>query len=292
MTRQTVRNAYSDVRPTQEQKDKMWKAIMEQKENRPMETHREKPFGVFRASTLAASLALVAMLTVVVWFGGGRLLSAKEASPQMNAMGAETYAAPAEQVLKDESTASVSRIEESDMGSGADALYRPILEKYVTAIRNHSDPGQCSAADISMLTGYVESLDALGWYCTDLDGNGAAELLVSDGNVIYDLYTLEKGEVVHLASGYERISYQLCENGTIKNYGASSAAESSYTMYRLVGSSLVEEQVVTFDAAQDQENPWFIGFDRTPASEAEAQAVIDSYKEIEIPITLFSQSDW
>lgn len=292
MTRQTVRNAYSDVRPTQEQKDKMWKAIMEQKENRPMETHREKPFGVFRASTLAASLALVAMLTVVVWFGGGRLLSAKEASPQMNAMDAETYAAPAEQVLKDESTASVSRIEESDMGSGADALYRPILEKYVTAIRNHSDPGQCSAADISMLTGYVESLDALGWYCTDLDGNGAAELLVSDGNVIYDLYTLEKGEVVHLASGYERISYQLCENGTIKNYGASSAAESSYTMYRLVGSSLVEEQVVTFDAAQDQENPWFIGFDRTPASEAEAQAVIDSYKEIEIPITLFSQSDW
>lgn len=292
MTRQTVRNAYSDVRPTQEQKDKMWKAIMEQKENRPMETHREKPFGVFRASTLAASLALVAMLTVVVWFGGGRLLSAKEASPQMNAMGAETYAAPAEQVLKDESTASVSRIEESDMGSGADALYRPILEKYVTAIRNHSDPGQCSAADISMLTGYVESLDALGWYCTDLDGNGAAELLVSDGNVIYDLYTLEKGEVVHLASGYERISYQLCENGTIKNYGASSAVESSYTMYRLVGSSLVEEQVVTFDAAQDQENPWFIGFDRTPASEAEAQAVIDSYKEIEIPITLFSQSDW
>lgn len=292
MTRQTVRNAYSDVRPTQEQKDKMWKAIMEQKENRPMETHREKPFGVFRASTLAASLALVAMLTVVVWFGGGRLLSAKEASPQMNAMGEETYAAPAEQVLKDESTASVSRIEESDMGSGADALYRPILEKYVTAIRNHSDPGQCSAADISMLTGYVESLDALGWYCTDLDGNGAAELLVSDGNVIYDLYTLEKGEVVHLASGYERISYQLCENGTIKNYGASSAAENSYTMYRLVGSSLVEEQVVTFDAAQDQENPWFIGFDRTPASEAEAQAVIDSYKEIEIPITLFSQSDW
>lgn len=292
MTRRTVRNAYSDVRPTQEQKDKMWKAIMEQKENRPMETHREKPFGVFRASTLAASLALVAMLTVVVWFGGGRLLSAKEASPQMNAMGAETYAAPAEQVLKDESTASVSRIEESDMGSGADALYRPILEKYVTAIRNHSDPGQCSAADISMLTGYVESLDALGWYCTDLDGNGAAELLVSDGNVIYDLYTLEKGEVVHLASGYERISYQLCENGTIKNYGASSAVENSYTMYRLVGSSLVEEQVVTFDAAQDQENPWFIGFDRTPASEAEAQAVIDSYKEIEIPITLFSQSDW
>ena len=28
MTRQTVRNAYSDVRPTQEQKDKMWNAIM------------------------------------------------------------------------------------------------------------------------------------------------------------------------------------------------------------------------------------------------------------------------
>ena len=63
-------------------------------------------------------------------------------------------------------------------------------------------------------------------------------------------------------------------------------------MYRLVGSSLVQEQVVTFDAAQDQENPWFRGFDKTPVSEAEAQAVIDSYPEIVIPITLFSQGEW
>ena len=45
MTRQTVRNAYSDVRPTQEQKDKMWNAIMAEKDSRPLELRREKPAG-------------------------------------------------------------------------------------------------------------------------------------------------------------------------------------------------------------------------------------------------------
>ena len=207
-------------------------------------------------------------------------------------MDAETNAAYMDQGVRAEAAESADDSAQSAAGGAEDALYRPILEKYVAAIREHKDPGQCSEEDISLLTGYVEGLDGLGWYCQDLDGNGVEELIVSDGNVIYDLYTMENGKAIHLVTGFERNAYQLCENGIIKNFGSNSAAESSYTMYRLVGSSLVQEQVVTFDAAQDQENPWFRGFDKTPVSEAEAQAVIDSYPEIVIPITLFSQGEW
>ena len=292
MTRQTVRNAYSDVRPTQEQKDKMWNAIMAEKDNRPLELRREKPSSGFRFSTIAASLGLVAMLAVVVWFGGSAILKSKESPAELAAMDAETNAAYMDQGVRAEAAESVADTAQSAAGAAEDALYRPILEKYVTAIRENKDPGQCSEEDISMLTGFVEGLDGLGWCYRDLDGNGVAELIVSDGNVMYDLYTVENGKTVHLASGFERNSYQLCENGTIKNFGSNSAAESSYIMYRLVGSSLVQEQIVTFDASQDPDNPWFVGFDKTPASEAEAQTVIDSYREIEIPITMFSQEEW
>ena len=292
MTRQTVRNAYSDVKPTQEQKDKMWSAIMAQKEKRPLELRREKPSGGVRFSTLAASFGLVAVLAVVVWFGGSSLLKTGKSADRMFAMPAETNAAAMDQEVKTEAAKDTSTDMDGTAGAGADTQYRPILEKYVAAIREHKNPGQCSEEDISLLTGYVEGLDGLGWYSRDLDGNGVEELIVSDGNVIYDLYTVENGEILHLITGFERNSYQLCENGIIKNFGSNSAAESSYTMYRLVGSGLVQEQVVTFDAVQDPENPWFVGFEKTPVSEGEAQAVIDSYPEIRIPITLFSQGEW
>ena len=270
----------------------MWNAIMAEKDNRPLELRREKPSSGFRFSTIAASLGLVAMLAGVVWFGGSAIRKSKDSPAELAAMDAETNAAYMDQGVRAEAAESVADTAQSAAGAAEDALYRPILEKYVTAIRENKDPGQCSEEDISMLTGFVEGLDGLGWCYRDLDGNGVAELIVSDGNVMYDLYTVENGKTVHLASGFERNSYQLCENGTIKNFGSNSAAESSYTMYRLVGSSLVQEQIVTFDASQDPDNPWFVGFDKTPASEAEAQTVIDSYREIEIPITLFSQEEW
>lgn len=292
MTRQTVRNAYSDVRPTQEQKDKMWNAIMAEKDNRPLELRREKPSGGFRFSTIAASLGLVAMLAVVVWFGGSAVLKTKDSPAELTAMDAETKAASMDQGVRAEAAENAADIAQNAAGAAEDALYRPILEKYVAAIRENKGPGQCSEEDISMLVGFVEGLDGLGWCYRDLDENGVSELIVSDGNVMYDLYTVENGKAVHVLSGFERNSYQLCENGTIKNFGSNSAAESSYTMYRLVGSSLVQEQIVTFDGTQDPDNPWFIGFDKTPASEAEAQAVIDSYPEIPIPITLFSEGEW
>ena len=293
MTRQTVRNAYSGVKPSQEQKDKMWNAIMAQKDTRPVEVSRIKPSGGFRFSNLAAPLGLAAVLALVVWFGGSAMLRGNHYSATAADQAAETNAVSEEQTLRAESTVeSLADAAESTALGGMDALYRTVLEKYVTAIRENKDPGQCSEEDISLLTGYVEGLDGLGWYCQDLDGNGVVELIVSDGNVIYDLYTVENGKALHLVSGSERNAYQLCENGIIKNYGSSSAAESSYTMYRLVGSGLVQEQIVTFDASADPENPWFTGFDKTAVSEAEAQAVIGSYPEIRIPITLFSQGEW
>ena len=176
--------------------------------------------------------------------------------------------------------------------TGANAYYGTILNKYATALRDNWDVAQCHAADISPQIIQEGVRDKLGFCLRDLDGNGVEELIVSDGNVIYDLYTVENGEILHLITGFERNSYQLCENGIIKNFGSNSAAESSYTMYRLVGSGLVQEQVVTFDAVQDPENPWFVGFEKTPVSEGEAQAVIDSYPEIRIPSTLFSQGEW
>ena len=126
MTRQTVRNAYSDVRPTQEQKDKMWNAIMAEKDSRPLELRREKPAGGFRFSTIAASLGLVAMLAVVVWFGGSAVLKTKSSPAELTAMDAETNAAYMDQGVRAEAAESADDSAQSAAGDAEDALYRPV----------------------------------------------------------------------------------------------------------------------------------------------------------------------
>ena len=145
MTRQTVRNAYSGVKPSQEQKDKMWNAIMAQKDTRPVEVSRIKPSGGFRFSNLAAPLGLAAVLALVVWFGGSAMLRGNHYSATAADQAAETNAVSEEQTLRAESTVeSLADAAESTALGGMDALYRTVLEKYVTAIRENKDPGQCS----------------------------------------------------------------------------------------------------------------------------------------------------
>ena len=285
MTRRTVRVAYSPVIPTQEQKDRMLQGILEKKNCQSAAFQKRKPVtSGHRSSVIAAGLSLAAVLALVIFIGGKGL-------PGLNkSANAEAYSVDTEKRV-------LSAVQDTDQGTLneealPETLYRPILEKYVTAIREQKNPGECSENDISSLTGFLQDLSQLGWYLTDLDGNGTEELIVSDGDVIYDLYTVENGSVVHVLTGRERDAYWLCDNGIIKNCGSNGAASTIYGMYRLSGSNLVQEQMATYDGTIDPDNGWFIGFEMTPASEADAQAMIDSYQEIKIPITLLSEETW
>lgn len=160
--------------------------------------------------------------------------------------------------------------------------YENVLQIYEDAIHQNWDPSQCTENDISTLVSYVEKPEDLGYALIDLDGNGNDELLISDGNVIYDLYTLTDDGPYHVFSGWERNSYTLCQENVIANRGSSGAASSVYNFYRFSGTELVLQQIVTYDAVTDQENPWFAGVSLEPVSKSEAQAIIDSYIQVAI----------
>ena len=66
----------------------------------------------------------------------------------------------------------------------------------------------------------------LGYALMDLDGNGNKELIITDGNVIYDLYILLDDGPGHLLSSWERNAYYLCDGNAIQNVGSNSAASS------------------------------------------------------------------
>ena len=173
--------------------------------------------------------------------------------------------------------------------------YQQVVSKYRTAIRENWDATRCMEEDISLLVTFLTEPDQLNAARMDLDGDGAPELLITDGNVIYDLYAYADGQTVHVLSGAERNSYSLSDDKILVNVGSNGAASTIYTFYRYRTGNLIVDQRLIFDAGVDPENPWFRGYGEVenaePISEDEANAIIDSYPKasiIGVPITEYA----
>ena len=114
--------------------------------------------------------------------------------------------------------------------------------------------------------------------------------MITDGNVIYDLYTYVEGKTEHVITGGERNAYYLTAEHEIVNVGSNGAASTIHSFYIYSMGNLIVVERVFFDANQDPENPWFKGYaeaveDADPISEEEANTIIDSYPTVEIPCT-------
>lgn len=105
----------------------------------------------------------------------------------------------------------------------------------------------------------------LGYLIKDIDGNGTDELIFGQNDdpdsawdgVIYDLYTISDGKLIHVFDGGERSTYHLCENGMIANEGADGAAMSVYAYYNFEGTELNLAEAVLYNGWEDSDNPWF-----------------------------------
>ncbi len=184
------------------------------------------------------------------------------------------------------------------MGEAGDpeAAYGEILAKYVTAIEEGWDFSRCDREDINVTVSNLESPTDLRYALLDLDRDGTEELLISDGSLIYDLYAVEEGQVIHVLRGAERNAYALTRDMLILNTGSNGAASTVYTLYRYFSGNLIVDTQVIFDAAQDPENPWFRGYgtpeSSSPITEEEAQAFLDANKPVALnlpDITAFPQ---
>ena len=166
--------------------------------------------------------------------------------------------------------------------------YEEILSVFDRAVSEKWNMQQCSDAGISiMIANLTEYSVDFGYALMDLDGNGNQELLITDGSIVYNVYTLTDEGVSHVLTGWERSSYRLCNDNILYQQGSGGAALSYDTFYRLVNGVLVVDDAVIFDADTDPESPWFRSADgenpTDPISEDQAQAIIHSYTPVEIP---------
>ena len=165
--------------------------------------------------------------------------------------------------------------------------YDPIVDLYEQALTEKWDMEQCSSHDISLLISrFADDPDRISAFMMDLDCDGSGELIITDGMMIYDLYTLKNGTPVKLLTGWERNSYRLCMGNVIYNQGSNGAASSVYNYYQLQNGELVLMESVIFDAQKDPENPWFVSSDgitpEVPLREDQARAILDSYKDVSL----------
>jgi len=150
----------------------------------------------------------------------------------------------------------------TESGTAIPEAYQPVIAKYTTALMEHWGGEACSNADISILVSYATSPSELGYALLDLDNDGTDELIIANDaerQVIYDLYSLVDGKLVHVFTGWDRNSYELREGFRILNIGSNGAASADYVYCHLSNGQLVTDSLIRFDAATDPDHPWFRG---------------------------------
>lgn len=150
----------------------------------------------------------------------------------------------------------------TESGTAIPEAYQPVIAKYVTALTEHWGGEACSNADISILVSYATSPSELGYALLDLDNDGTDELIIANDaerQVIYDLYSLVDGKLLHVFTGWDRNSYELREGFRILNIGSNGAASADYVYCHLSNGQLVTDSLIRFDAATDPDHPWFRG---------------------------------
>lgn len=123
-------------------------------------------------------------------------------------------------------------------------VYRDIIEQCISAYpwsEGEMDSLVEKMPELSYVYFYHDDLSQIGYTIIDIDNNGTDELIIGpnyDENsdykgMLYDMYTINENEVVHILSGMERDRYYLGSDNSIINEGSGSAFDSTICKYVL-----------------------------------------------------------
>lgn len=286
MLRRDLRDIWNGCTPSQEQKDQILEVLLAQ---RPRDT--EMKGTKWRSKGQAGSWIAIILAALIVTGAAGYTL---------DHFGVTGYIAElfvTEPSEPEPSTDGASSTTEAipTQTQPQQLSYQPLAAKYVQAIQEDWDMERCEREDISYLVMFLDKPEDLNCAFVDLDSNGVQEMIVTDGNVIYDLYTCADGEFVHLITGAERNSYSLTADNMIVNVGSGGAGNTVYRIFLYYGNNLIPVELIVCDASKDPQNPWFRGIDDVssvePITEKKAREIIDMYPAVPIPGTVITVYD-
>lgn len=282
-----IRHAYDSIHPTDEQKNRMLRNIVTQMPAENGKNYTSYPTEPKRRSVIFAGLALL----LVVCAGMLYLLAKQpEDNPQLS-QGDTNPTETQNNEYEQQRLQIMLDLAEKELTYELLEKYRLFVLKQIPLDKKPSLESY-EENEISYLTGNISSIGELGYLVTDLDGNDTPEVIISDGKVIYDLYTLERGEYLHLFSGGEQNTYELCKENYIVNTVSDGEGGTTYQYFRLNGSELLKEVSLVHEVNAEEES-WYLmgGFQysihRMPIDAEQAANIIDRYPTLEIEIIPF-----
>ena len=189
-----------------------------------------------------------------------------------------------------------------------DEVYAEQIERYKTPLSEKWSEEQYFENGLSALPYYYydgNPLDNVGFGFVDLDNDGHWELIIGailnaeQDPAVFEVWTLVDGEPVMLVQGSSRNRYVLQhveEDGMwyIVNEGSNSAANHATYYLMLSEGKLEVVQGIIFDAAADEQNPWFLTLDQDwdvsndePIDEETANAILESNRKHYTALELF-----
>ena len=174
-----------------------------------------------------------------------------------------------------------------------DPLYQELIDE-LAGILNGQDSGKLTVEDdYSVIFKWAAGQSAsqnLGYALKDVDGNGVKELLVGEnygesgnGTVLYDMYTIRSGKLLHVFDGWDRNRYYLCSNGNFMNEASSGAMQSHSAYYIYAKGDMIFIRSVIYDSTMWPEGPWFVSYDAPYFTDA-SSAVYEEITEDEAKI--------
>ncbi len=150
----------------------------------------------------------------------------------------------------DEGYRFISNVWKPDEGQDAaiKEIYKGIIEKYASAVSEQQDAETLRSNNMSEQCANIYNnagasgnpMNVIGYYFTDIDGDGIDELFIGANNdkytdMIYDAYSIHRGTWTRLFMSDDDTKYYLSKDGTIY-CEASSDDSSSITHYKIYGS--------------------------------------------------------
>lgn len=159
-------------------------------------------------------------------------------------------------------------------GMKGEDLYKKVLQKHLTAIKEKWDSEQLEQENMSYMYNVIAQsdkkniLDKIGYAFYDANADGIDELFIGEiaqgewKGVAYDIYTMVDRKPAHVVSGGARDRYFSCDMVFICNEYSSGANESGMLVYTIVENSveLFPQVGFKYDAYTNAKNPWFLSY--------------------------------
>ena len=190
---------------------------------------------------------------------------------------------------------------EGDAADALEAVYAQQIQRYFTAISEQWNEGAYFDNEMSAMVSYYYegiALENVGYTFVDLDNDGSRELVIGAiknaerDPLVFEIWTLKDGAPVMLVQSGSRNRYYVRyaaedELWSVAYEGENGAANHAVYYLQLTEGKLEVTQGVIFDAAANENEPWFMACDLdwdvsndTPIDGDTANAVMEAGRNI------------